>query len=116
MTSPYDFNEARQGWRDDYARIDQDPEGDRLAAIAEDRFIRETYSDSQDHQPSVRVYVFDRLDLTDMYPATRPGPWDAEFQSNYNHGQMALDFRMPPAAAVRLVESADDLMLDEGVA
>jgi hypothetical protein len=102
---PFDFISARQDWRELNAANDHDPEGDRLAELAEDRFLAATYSD-QDEECTCR-FSGDRADASDC-DAHNP-------RSNYNHGQMALDFRMP-AAAVRLVESVDDLMLDEGVA
>lgn len=43
--------------------------------------------------------------------------WDRT--CGYNHGQMSLwdpPQAIPPTGAVRLVESVDDLLLDEGVA
>jgi len=117
MSSPYDFNEARQGWREDEARLGHDNEGDRLAAIAEERFLRETYCD-EDPECTCRL-AGDQADASDC---------DAHSgrllsaPSWYNHGQMSLfdepalqPGRKPSEAAV-LLSSVDDLLLDEGVA
>ena len=116
--SSYDFQNAIQEWRDLNAANGHDPVGDELAARAERRFRHETYNDAADYapEPDCTCYcVGDRADASDCeLHNPRPRDWG---ESNYNHGQMAFDFdKVPPAAAVTLIESVDDFLLDEGVA
>jgi hypothetical protein len=85
---------------------DYDSEGDRLAARENARFLRDMYND---YEPECTCYcVGDRADASDCDLHNPNSRFNLQREDE-------PVMRIPPSRAVQLVESADDLWLDEGV-
>ena len=84
---------------------DYDPEGDRLEALENARFLRDTYTD---YEPECTcIFTGDRADNSDCdLHGERPTIPEWYYTA----------VPMPPTRAATLLNEVDDLMLDEGVA